>query len=57
VIYVVGDEGIDFHKAVRKADLFEQAFGFEVEIRAAAARKVRDKNLDSSRVRMYANAA
>lgn len=57
VIYVVGDERIDFHKAVRKADLFEQAFGFEVEIRAAAAEKVRDKNLDSSRTRTYANAA
>jgi exopolyphosphatase/pppGpp-phosphohydrolase len=57
IIYIVGDDGIDFHKAVRKADLFEQAFGFEVEIRAAAAGKVRDKNLDSSRARMYANAA
>jgi exopolyphosphatase/guanosine-5'-triphosphate,3'-diphosphate pyrophosphatase len=57
VIYVVGDKEIDFHKAVRKADLFEQAFGFEVEIRAAAAGKVRDKILDSSRARMYADAA
>jgi exopolyphosphatase/guanosine-5'-triphosphate,3'-diphosphate pyrophosphatase len=57
IIHLVGDEGIDFHKAVKKADLFEQAFGFEVEIRAAAAGKVRDKNLDSSRARMYADAA
>jgi exopolyphosphatase/guanosine-5'-triphosphate,3'-diphosphate pyrophosphatase len=57
VIYVVGDEEIDFHKAVRKADLFEQAFGFEVEIRAAAAGKVRDKNIDSVRARTYADAA
>ncbi len=57
IVYLVGDEGIDFHKAVRKADLFEQAFGFEVEIRAAAAGKVRDVNLDSGRSKVYANAA
>jgi exopolyphosphatase / guanosine-5'-triphosphate,3'-diphosphate pyrophosphatase len=57
IIYVVAEVGIDFHKAVRKADLFEQAFGFEVEIRAAAAGKIRGKNLDSSRAKMYANAA
>ncbi len=57
IVYLVGDEGIDFHKAVRKADLFEQAFGFAVEIRAALAGKVRDKNLDSSRARVYARAA
>jgi exopolyphosphatase/pppGpp-phosphohydrolase len=57
IIYIVADDGVDFHKAVRKSDLFEQAFGFEVEIIAAAAGKVRDKNLDSSRARMYADAA
>ncbi|MGA2679397.1 MAG: hypothetical protein ABSF37_08890 [Sedimentisphaerales bacterium] len=57
IIYIVGDEGIDFHKAVRKADLFEDVFGYEVEVRAAAAGKVRGINLDSSRSRMYANAA
>lgn len=57
VIHIVGDEGIDFHKAVRKTDLFEQAFGFDVEIRAAAAGKVRDINLDSGRTKVYAHAA
>jgi exopolyphosphatase / guanosine-5'-triphosphate,3'-diphosphate pyrophosphatase len=57
IIYVVADDGVDFHKAVRKADLFEQAFGFEVEIRAAAAVKVRYKNLDSGRAKTYAHAA
>ena len=57
VIYILGRDGVDLHKAVRKADLFEQAFGFEVEIRTAAAGKVRDINLDSSRSRVYAHAA
>ena len=57
VLYVLGGDGVDLHKAVKKADLFEQVFGREVEIRTAAAGKVRDINLDSGRSRMYANAA
>ena len=57
VIYILGGDGVDLRKAVKKADLFEEVFGREVEIRAAAAGKVRDINLDSSRSRMYADAA
>lgn len=57
VLYILGGDGIDLHKAVKKADLFEQVFGREVEIRTAAAGKVRDINLDSSRSRVYAHAA
>jgi exopolyphosphatase/guanosine-5'-triphosphate,3'-diphosphate pyrophosphatase len=57
VLYILGDDGVDLNKAVKKADLFEEVFGFEVEVRTAAAGKVRDVNLDSSRSKMYANAA
>ena len=57
VIYILGGDGVDLRKAVKKADLFEEVFGREVEIRAAAAGKVRDINLDSSRARVYAHAA
>ncbi len=57
VLYILGRDGIDLRKVVKKADLFEQVFGCEVEVRTAAARKVRDINLDSSRSRMYADAA
>ncbi len=57
VIYVMAKDGVDLHKAVKKADLFEQVFGCEVEVRTARAAKVRDINLDSSRSRMYAHAA
>ena len=57
VIYIIGEDGVDLHKAVKKADLFEQVFGCEVEVRTAAAGKVRDINLDSSRSRVYAHAA
>ena len=57
VIYVMARDGVDLHKAVKKADLFEQVFGCEVEVRTAVARKVRDINLDSSRAGVYANAA
>ena len=57
VIYVMARDGVDLHKAVKKADLFSQVFGCEVEVRTAAARKVRDINLDSSRSRVYAHAA
>jgi hypothetical protein len=57
VIYILGEDGVDLHKAVKKADLFEQVFGCEVEARTAVARKVRDINLDSSRSRVYAHAA
>jgi exopolyphosphatase/guanosine-5'-triphosphate,3'-diphosphate pyrophosphatase len=57
VLYILGEDGVDLHKAVKKADLFEQVFGREVEIRAVAAGRVRDINLDSSRSRVYAHAA
>lgn len=57
VLYVLGRDGVDLRKAVKKADLFEQVFGCEVEIRTAAAGKVRDINLDSSRSKVYAHAA
>jgi exopolyphosphatase/guanosine-5'-triphosphate,3'-diphosphate pyrophosphatase len=57
VLYILGEDGIDLNKAVKKADLFEQVFGYEVEIRTAVAGKIRDINLDSSRSRMYAHAA
>jgi exopolyphosphatase/pppGpp-phosphohydrolase len=57
VIYVMARDGVDLHKAIKKADLFEQAFGCEVEVRTATAGKVRGINLDSSRARVYANAA
>jgi exopolyphosphatase/guanosine-5'-triphosphate,3'-diphosphate pyrophosphatase len=57
VLYILGRDGVDLHKAVKKADLFEQVFGREVEIRTAVAGKVRDINLDSSRARVYAHAA
>lgn len=57
VIYILGGDDLDLNKAMRKADLFEQVFGFEVEIRTAEAGKVRDINLDSSRSKVYAHAA
>jgi exopolyphosphatase/guanosine-5'-triphosphate,3'-diphosphate pyrophosphatase len=57
VLYILGEDGVDFNKAVKKADLFEQVFGCEVEARTAAAGKVRDINLDSSRSKVYAHAA
>lgn len=57
VFYILGGDGIDLNKAVKKADLFEQVFECEVEVRTAAAGKVRDINLDSSRSRVYAHAA
>ena len=57
VLYVLGGDGVDLNKAVKKADLFEDVFGYEVEIRTAAAGKVRDINLDSSRSKVYAHAA
>ena len=57
VLYILGRDGVDLRKAVKKADLFEQVFGREVEIRTAVAGKVRYINLDSSRARVYAHAA
>jgi exopolyphosphatase/guanosine-5'-triphosphate,3'-diphosphate pyrophosphatase len=57
VIYILGEDGVDFRKVVKKADLFEQVFGCEVEARTAAAGKVRDINLDSGRSKVYAQAA
>jgi exopolyphosphatase/guanosine-5'-triphosphate,3'-diphosphate pyrophosphatase len=57
VIYVMAGDSVDLHKVVKKADLFEQVFGCEVEVRTARAGKVRDINLDSSRSRVYAHAA
>ena len=57
VIYILGEDGVDLRKVVKKADLFEDVFGCEVEVRTAAAGKVRDINLDSSRSRVYAHAA
>jgi exopolyphosphatase/pppGpp-phosphohydrolase len=57
VLYILGEDGVDLKKALKKADLFEQVFGCEVEARTAAAGKVRDINLDSSRSRVYAHAA
>ena len=57
VIYVMARDGVDLNKAVKKADLFEQVFGCEVEVRTAAAGKVRGINLDSSRSKVYAHAA
>ena len=40
VLYIMGGDGVDLHKAIKKADLFEQVFGCEVEMRAAAAGRV-----------------
>jgi exopolyphosphatase/pppGpp-phosphohydrolase len=57
VLYILGEDGVDLRKVVKKADLFEDVFGYEVEVRTAAAGKVRDINLDSSRSRVYAHAA
>jgi exopolyphosphatase/guanosine-5'-triphosphate,3'-diphosphate pyrophosphatase len=57
VIYILGEDGVDLHKVVKKADLFSQVFGCEVEARTAVAGKVRDINLDSSRSKVYAHAA
>jgi exopolyphosphatase/pppGpp-phosphohydrolase len=57
VLYILGGSGVDLRKAVKKADLFEQVFGREVEVKTAAAGKVRGINLDSSRAGVYANAA
>ncbi|MGB7581401.1 MAG: HD domain-containing protein [Sedimentisphaerales bacterium] len=57
VLYILGEDGVDLRKVVKKADLFEQVFGCEVEARTAAAGKVRDINLDSSRSKVYAHAA
>jgi len=57
VIYILGEDGVDLRKVVKKSDLFEDVFGYEVEVRTAAAGKVRDINLDSSRSRVYAHAA
>ncbi len=57
VLYILGEDGVDLNKAVKKADLFEQVFGCEVEARTAVAGKVRDINLDSSRSKVYAHAA
>ncbi len=57
VIYIVGEDGIDLRKVVKKADLFEQVFNCEIEARTAAARKVRGINLDSGRSKVYAHAA
>ena len=57
VLYILGEDGVDLNKAVKKADLFEQVFGCEVEVRTAAAGKVRGINLDSSRSKVYAHAA
>jgi exopolyphosphatase / guanosine-5'-triphosphate,3'-diphosphate pyrophosphatase len=57
VFYILGEDGVDLRKVVKKADLFEQVFGCEVEVRTAAAGKVRDINLDSGRSKVYAHAA
>lgn len=57
IVYLVGDDGIDFHKAAKKADLLELAFGVEAEIKAAASDKVHVINLDSGRIKTYAHAA
>jgi hypothetical protein len=57
VLYILGEDGVDLRKVVKKADLFEEVFGCEVEVSTAAAGKVRDINLDSSRARVYAHAA
>jgi len=55
IVYLVGKEGIDVDKAVRKADLLGQAFDCEVEVRTVA--KVIGKNLDFSRLCVYTQAA
>jgi hypothetical protein len=57
VIYILGEDGVDLRKVVKKADLFQQVFGCEVEAKTAASRKVRGINLDSGRSKVYAHAA
>jgi exopolyphosphatase/guanosine-5'-triphosphate,3'-diphosphate pyrophosphatase len=40
VLYILGGDDVDLRKAVKKADLFEQVFGCEVEVRAAATGRI-----------------
>jgi exopolyphosphatase / guanosine-5'-triphosphate,3'-diphosphate pyrophosphatase len=57
ILYILSRDGVDLRKVSKKADLFEQVFGREVEVRTVAASRVRDINLDSGHAGVYARAA
>lgn len=57
ILYLLTDDETDLGKVLRKADLLEQAYNKQVEVRTVVASRLRNIKLDCGRAGVYARAA
>jgi exopolyphosphatase/guanosine-5'-triphosphate,3'-diphosphate pyrophosphatase len=57
IFYLLTADETDLRKVSKKADLFEQVYNKQVEVRTVVAGRLRNIKLDSGRARVYARVA
>lgn len=57
ILYLLLDDETDLRKVLRKADLFEQVYDKQVEVRTVVASRLRNIKLDSNLAGVYARVA